>query len=61
MELLLGFGLGDGDAAAWEALLEAADIDPRSRAEDLPGTDWLRLYELSRTRLVGAASGSDDA
>ena len=59
--LSLGFGLGDGDAAAWEALLEAADIDPRSRAEDLPGTDWLRLYELSRTRLVGAASGSDDA
>lgn len=58
---LRGFGWGDGDAAAWEALLTAADIDPRSRAEDLAGTAWLRLYALFRTRLAGAASGSDDA
>ena len=37
----------------WESLLEEAEVDPRSRAEDLGGEDWLRLYGALRARLGG--------
>lgn len=51
---LKGFeGIGD-----WERLLKEADVDPRSRAEDLAGETWLRLYELLKMRLGKAVSGA---
>jgi 16S rRNA (adenine1518-N6/adenine1519-N6)-dimethyltransferase len=32
----------------WRPLLEGAKLDPRIRAEDLSGEEWLRLYEALR-------------
>jgi 16S rRNA (adenine1518-N6/adenine1519-N6)-dimethyltransferase len=33
-----------GDAGAWASLLERLGIDPKARAEDLSGEEWLNLH-----------------
>lgn len=40
---------GFGKIEDWEELLRKTGLDPRNRAEDLRGEEWLRLHEALRT------------
>ncbi|MDR1649391.1 MAG: 16S rRNA (adenine(1518)-N(6)/adenine(1519)-N(6))-dimethyltransferase RsmA [Synergistaceae bacterium] len=40
-----------GDAGAWASLLERLGIDPKARAEDLSGEEWLALHDACPPRL----------
>jgi 16S rRNA (adenine1518-N6/adenine1519-N6)-dimethyltransferase len=47
-----------GDAAEWLSRLERLGIDPRTRAEDLSGEDWLKLYGESAISEPGDSSAA---
>jgi 16S rRNA (adenine1518-N6/adenine1519-N6)-dimethyltransferase len=47
-----------GDAGTWLSRLERLNIDPKTRAEDLSGEEWLNLYSESVTQVRAAPTSA---